>query len=419
MTNVLNLLTSLLFFESFYVSSSLNTLILYVFSEHGGQNAEQKANLEFFLQFGLLKNNNQSVDTYHFCFIINGNVTHNTTLLLGKTKTYSNVDIVYRENFGYDFCSWRMILTESIKLKYKMSYFMYFIMLNASVRGPFKPVYFNNVPWPFIFTNLLVDNVRLVGTTINCAGPRKRLHIQSMFVSFSYKDLNIIVQNLICNSDKGKWVIFSEIGISQAILNDKGNLAVTQLFWNKHDFLNYALTEHKCGLMGGDTTYPGAYGGLGLNPIELCFIKTTRGVSPEAIARYSEWQILSSAESILPRYNLSGKVVVSDEMITEYYVGTDGHRFPNASSSFFQKMTKVYLTATEVGQIPLQDMFLPQLEENDVIRCVDETSVYLLITGQKRAFNSKATFLSHGFSFENVKVIPELIFSNILTGPNV
>jgi hypothetical protein len=213
----------------------------------------------------------------------------NTTLALQRVQSYKNVEILKRDNYGYDFCAWK----EALEKYNATSTFHYFFLINSSVRGPFLPSYIDIKTWPWLLINLLKDNVRLVGTTINCFGhvlSRAGLHIQSMLLLFTSQDLELVKKNLVCLENKWNGVVASEIGISQAILNDNGNLAVTQLFWRNHDFLNHELTDKKCRNIGGDIYFHNAVKNTSLHPLELIFMKTNRGVSTSLISLYTEWQ---------------------------------------------------------------------------------------------------------------------------------
>ena len=267
------------------IHAAREALIIYTFSENGkGEGHEQQQNFKFFLDFAVYTD-----DYLHYCFIINGNMSTNTTVALQRFQSYKNVEVMRRENFGYDFCAWK----QALKKYNESSPFFYFFLINSSVRGPFLPSYVNVRTWPLLLTNLLKGNVRLVGTTINCFGhvlSRAGLHIQSMLLLFTFQDLELVQKNLVCLENKWSGVVASEIGISQAILNDKGNLAVTQLFWRDHDFLDHEQTDRKCRSIGGDIYFHNAVKNISLHPLELLFMKTNRGVSASAINLYTEWQ---------------------------------------------------------------------------------------------------------------------------------
>ena len=121
-----------------------NTLVLYCYFE---KNDDYKNNLLYFLNNGIEEN----ID---YIFIINGNNTINI-------PSSKNIKIIYRDNIGYDFSAYGEALKNIHIDKYK-----YFFFINTSVRGPFLPNYIK-LSWTEPFKNLLKNDVKLVGSTIN------------------------------------------------------------------------------------------------------------------------------------------------------------------------------------------------------------------------------------------------------------
>ena len=73
--------------------------------------------------------------------------------------------IIRRDNIGYDFGGWsQALLEDNFYLNYKN-----FIFVNSSVSGLFFPETYNG-KWTDIYLNGLVGDVKLFGSTINCAG---------------------------------------------------------------------------------------------------------------------------------------------------------------------------------------------------------------------------------------------------------
>ena len=121
-----------------------NILILYCYYE---KNDIYKNNLEFFLKFGLY-------DECDYLFIINENLSL-------KIPEQNNIKVIFRKNEDYDFGAYNFALNTVDINKYN-----YYFFINTSVRGPFIPTYVN-IKWYEPFINLLKNDIKLVGTTIN------------------------------------------------------------------------------------------------------------------------------------------------------------------------------------------------------------------------------------------------------------
>lgn len=120
-----------------------DTLILYAYHE----TANARRNAEFFIRHGL----HGSAD---FIFIINGEGTGLDTLLPPDAE---NIKVVRRENTCYDIGSYGDALRglgDSIK-QYKR-----FILLNASIRGPFVP-HWSKECWSDAYLGRLTDQVKV------------------------------------------------------------------------------------------------------------------------------------------------------------------------------------------------------------------------------------------------------------------
>jgi hypothetical protein len=121
-----------------------------------------------------------------------------------------------------------------------------------------------------------------------------------MILAFTARDLPLFLKVAICTDDFMNAVLSNEIGLSQAFLNDGANLAALQLSWRGADFQNVEDTDARCDIIGRtDVYYPngrniGGPQGVPFDPLELMFFKTNRGISPEKVARYSEWQLATT-----------------------------------------------------------------------------------------------------------------------------
>lgn len=137
------------------VERSDRPLILYAYAE--SENA--RANLEFFLKKGL----HGRAD---FVFIFNGEAPEAVRLIPTKR---SNVRIVQRDNTCYDIGSFGKVLRSQIKVggdgnngkgvplwhRYK-----WFITMNASIRGPFLPMWSEEC-WTDAFLRKVTDDTKV------------------------------------------------------------------------------------------------------------------------------------------------------------------------------------------------------------------------------------------------------------------
>ena len=115
-------------------------LVLYAYSE--SKNA--RFNLEFFVNHGL----HAAAD---FVFILNGPTTASSLI-----PDRPNIRFVQRRNDCYDLGAYAEVLTtKGLYTKYKK-----FIMLNASIRGPFLP-YWSEGCWTDLYLQRITDEVKV------------------------------------------------------------------------------------------------------------------------------------------------------------------------------------------------------------------------------------------------------------------
>jgi hypothetical protein len=108
---------------------------------------EARINLDFFVAHGL----NAAAD---FIFILNGDTEDEK-----RIPKRDNIKIVKRENKCYDLGAFAEVLTKNdMYREYKR-----FIMMNASIRGPFVPTW-SNACWMDMYLNKLSDSVKVVLT---------------------------------------------------------------------------------------------------------------------------------------------------------------------------------------------------------------------------------------------------------------
>jgi lipopolysaccharide biosynthesis protein len=235
-----------------------------------------KENLRFFIANGLLDN----IDYY---FIINGDCTV-------SIPTRSNIQIIYRENKGFDFGSY------SCAVKQIINKYDYYVFMNTSVRGPF--LIDGSKPWIDYFIELFnTDDIKIVGTSINIfpisrfdgnnldeiyGHPPPHTHVQSMFFCidneyYEYlKSKNFFIEetmNDITTIDK--IIIYKEFGLSQLALNNGWNINCILSHYKDIDYREIKEDFNSTSYYG-DPYYPNRYFGKSIDPFQVIFYKISR-----------------------------------------------------------------------------------------------------------------------------------------------
>jgi len=258
----------------------MKVLVLYAYHE----TPHSKVNLEFFNRFGLyqtginqlLPSGSQTEDV-SYCLIVNGRFC---TVPLSERWTKT----IDRDNLGYDFNAWY----EGLQAFDGGKEFTHFIFMNDTVMGPFGDRH-----WIKTFTDLLSDEVKLAGISINCHvdlyakhhGRASVPHVQSMFLCLDRAGLELIFPRIINSEILGKeeTVIKKELGLSLAILNAGYNISCIlpkyQVDFRKEEnqFINSDNKYH------GDPQFRGAYFGRSLHPLETIFFKSNRGINEKGL----------------------------------------------------------------------------------------------------------------------------------------
>ena len=224
-----------------------------------------------------------------------------------------NVAVVERANDCFDFGAWGVGLDEAVGAFGPRERYTHFFFLNASVRGPYLPL-FEARPWWAVFGDQLggPHDVGLVGTSLNCWASLGETHLQSMFWATHAEGLDRVVLPsgvLGCKADHDAAVFGGEIPLSRAFL-DAGYALRTQLAAFRglapapgvvtpaaargEGAEGAALYAACLGLLernahGGDVQYPGEYGGADVHPLEVVFAKTGRGVARATLDAYARW----------------------------------------------------------------------------------------------------------------------------------
>jgi len=289
------------------------TLVIYSYS-HAPWRQE---NLEFFLRHGLVThtadggevdytfvfNSYESPDYFHSfgikftsTFIAKGSTLEELleTEISPKSRResdepkYPRVHAVFRENSGFDICSSRIVIEYG--LAPRSGTYTHVLFMNGSVRGPFLPSYVTST-WIDMFQQFLNNDVRLVGTTINCMSDFydvdrgfTSLHIQSMVLALDAVGVRSLLPVLQCYKEYTEAIYYGEIGMSQSILRAGFGLSALQGCWRGvaifEKDLNSSEVKKRCGAVtkntGGDSNHPGAYLEGTVHPLEVIFIKTNR-----------------------------------------------------------------------------------------------------------------------------------------------
>jgi len=129
-----------------------------------------------------------------------------------------------------------------------------------------------------------------------------------------------------------------------------------------------------------------------------------------------------------PNHNLAGHVVINSANASEsYYIlgeqqdrGAFGYLSPLPDSRgvpfYLQGAPRVELTSAQILAISVAHNALPDVEEGMLIKGMADRSVYLVKNGTLCQFTSGDAFLSKGYSFENVVIVPNYVIEMAAKG---
>ena len=140
-----------------------------------------RENLAFFLRHGLHSN-------AKFIVIINGKSTIDRDIL-APYLAHPDLDLsfVKRTNTCFDLGAYAKVLLAHDAKLFKAH--KRFIMLNASIRGPFIPAWSRDC-WSEAYLRAIDEKVKLVGMTVNCSPTR---HVQSMILATDRIGMEILL----------------------------------------------------------------------------------------------------------------------------------------------------------------------------------------------------------------------------------
>jgi lipopolysaccharide biosynthesis protein len=264
-----------------------NILVVYAYYE---KDNIYKNNLEFFLKRGLCSE-------CDYIFVINGECSVHIPNRL-------NIKVLKRENQGYDFGAYN----EALQLLTNIDDYQYFIFLNTSVRGPFIPTYVK-MQWYEPFINLLKDDIKLVGTTMNILNsstsehsqifynhtgfPRPHTHIQSQMFVVDKECLKYLVYMRLFSSNNytnmTEFIALKEIMMSQLVLKKGWNISC---IIPEYQEIDYRLLEYDINptSFNNDPCFQNSCFGRTIHPYDVIFIKTNRGISINEINSLSKQQ---------------------------------------------------------------------------------------------------------------------------------
>lgn len=202
-------------------------LIIYVWAN---TDVQSLGNLKFFVEHGVRAA--QQADYYFILQRVNNKTVDRKTL----PELPPNAHYIDHANECYDFGTFGWFLSG----KYTdVSRYKYFILMNASIRGPFLVAYFDDEStwWYRIYTQRLNDEVKLVGSTINC---EHKPHVQSYLLVTDQVGLKLLLDDKVgvfhCKKDYNDAVFNGEIGASQLLLHANYQIASLQVKYQGYDF---------------------------------------------------------------------------------------------------------------------------------------------------------------------------------------
>ena len=242
----------------------MKILIVYAYYETD----DARRNLSFFCRHGITPDRGRQ-----HVIVVNGACT-----IEDQIPRFENVKVMKRSNKGFDFGAWAHAFRHI-----QIEQFDFFFLLNSSVTGPFLPAYQDSSSWPAPFLSMLNNKVKLAGITINVW--RGDPIVQSMFLATDRVGLQLLASNgMFTNNDADATkedVIFKREIRSSHIITENGFLV---------DSLDVIHGQRSLPALkritAGDIFTPRVYPhGSTLEPLDVCFFKTNRGCSAEALER--------------------------------------------------------------------------------------------------------------------------------------
>ena len=290
-------------------------------------------NLKFFLTHGIIAKTIENI-SIDYVFVVNGDASQLLEQLELRNLRYtyeslnddesffhsddslrSNVPLIHvvkRENTGFDFCAWKLILQRG--LVPRPGLYVRIITMNGSVRGPFMvPALRSLLTWVDIFIQPLRNKVKLVGTTVNCVpllrtadGVFAGLHLQSMVLGWHMDGLKASAWTFQCLDRMIEVVSHCEVGATQSLLEAGFAAVALQKSFYGFELSSSSLASpelaRRCAAVSdeeaGDPSFPGVYASSDIHPYETIFIKTNRQLLPDGISRLTYLHNSFSTETV-------------------------------------------------------------------------------------------------------------------------
>ncbi|MDA1183557.1 MAG: hypothetical protein O2930_02800 [Acidobacteria bacterium] len=246
------------------------TLVLYAYYE----TPEYRRNLGFFLRHGL-------DDRDELILVING------SRCTEPIPERPNLTVLRRANLGMDFGAWQEGLDGVDREAYDA-----FVFLNCTVRGPFLPVWAKSMSWTRLFTELLDEETRLVGTTVNYHYGHP--HLQSMLLCTDREGLQVAYDVGIFGGDlildKLTIGLEREIAFSAAVLRRGFRIRSMMAAYAQTDWRTTRGYHLAANAGGFDTVRPGDYFGTTPHPFEVLFVKSAawQGTDLELLTAWAD-----------------------------------------------------------------------------------------------------------------------------------
>lgn len=242
-------------------SSSHSDVVIYVYAH----SAIANENFAFFLRHGLH-------DAADFIFVFNGDDGG----VAEQVPQQPNIRIVKRENTCFDLGTHGVILKDPDVLRKQ---YQRFILMNASVKGPFIP-HWSHDCWSSLFWSPLNDKTKIVGTTVNTQ--LGHVHLQSMVLALDRKGIELVLPLLLCFETKGEAIQQAEVLLAERIVNEAYSYDALSIAYQakKEEYTPDSIQ---------DPWYEGGYFDINVDPFEVIFPKNNRGVNSNVIDRYSSW----------------------------------------------------------------------------------------------------------------------------------
>ncbi|KAK6500322.1 hypothetical protein TWF481_010666 [Arthrobotrys musiformis] len=237
-------------------------LILYAY--HETQNAHRNA--QFFITHGL----HAHAD---FIFILNGEANPKFVKSIPQAD---NIQIIQRDNTCFDLGSYAEVLTRNNSKLVKK--YNRFILMNASLRGPFLPTWSREC-WSDAILSKVTDTNKLVGLTYNCRPVR---HVQSMMFATDRTGLTLLLDKIGTCFSNFRAAVKVETECTAHILESGYNVtALMTSFSTKKDYATTCTHD--------DVLHPDTYFKTTIHPYDIMFQKANRKLAPEVLVQLTKW----------------------------------------------------------------------------------------------------------------------------------